>query len=491
MEWSAENLAKARALLAEDACTLVLLRHSRRRRMTRKWPRVPDTDRALCEAYLAEFASAANAEKGRFVFGPKVDGGRETFPGRWKMVKTELTPTKTDPNGQGVYQTLVEWPEGETDADGDFCAESSPLHHEDTEIRYDASEPFSCGHAIEPGFIFHASASWNDEDGCWVTEKRTDKARDPGRYAAHSATALERSTTTKGEHQPLSAVPSMAEVEHAAERNHQTIRWSADMDNFGLLSTAETVGEGKPWSITAVTEEPTETVRTTRFGNQPSPPADKGPVTGPDGRVTITQNAATPNEYGLFDGQTVERTSKAGSVSYTAAAGKYSTATVTHCWNKISVPNATSGYVAGDPGKYVERAVSGVRLNDFGLWDYTLTETTTTCSVSGRNYVTKGKGRWHKLIYGYNVSAIPAGGNTDPNALVNPDGESVRTPIYGLVETAEKHWVRTKVFTDEAAAYSWIAGGALDSHVSQVDGHWFLAVRVDHSAQAGVNYQGA
>ncbi|MBR6021668.1 MAG: hypothetical protein IK066_04535 [Kiritimatiellae bacterium] len=282
--FSAAELAKCRALLAEGAAKLVSKESGTWRkaaaqdgqtgweykayvRLVRKWERISEGDRALCEEFLRRYASAGNQSEGLEVTDPKAD--RETYKGTWKMVRTALSVLRTDPAGQGVFQTLV-WP-AEFDGEfGEFCAESSPLHHEDAKAFANAPEPPSThAHANVKGHIYRVNATVNPEDGTWQGQEVDDIARTPPLFGTWSRSADSWTLRIRGEHRewPLFQTPGATTAEElqelaegfAAEEDsensegsedsevpaiqeldwaHAVMTSTADMDPYGMFSVS-------------------------------------------------------------------------------------------------------------------------------------------------------------------------------------------------------------------------------------------------------------
>ena len=264
------ELAKCRALLAEESAKLVSKESGTWRkavtasgtttrwedkayvRMVRKWERISDGDRWICEEYLRRYASAGNTVEGLEVTDPKAD--RETFKGTWKMVRTALSVLRTDPAGQGVFQTLV-WP-AEFDGEfGEFCAESSPLHHEDARVFANAAEVPTAAHRNAQGHIYRVNAAVNPEDGTWNGQEVDDQARTPPLFGTWSRSAERWTLRIRGEHQtaPLFQTASrtttgdilaMAAGIGAAFPGEQPLTsnpilvGNVDMDSYGMFSVS-------------------------------------------------------------------------------------------------------------------------------------------------------------------------------------------------------------------------------------------------------------
>lgn len=237
-------LARVRKLLAEDAAVLVECVRidpkggaPTRRRMVRQWPRISDGERALCEAFLGTFASADNAAPSKTVEGPMAN--RERFAGTWRMTRTDMTRLRTDPEQQGVYQTLL-WPASDNGGSGSLCEESSPLHHEDATVYSESDHIPSVAHRNQKGHIFRAQGNIDPETGLWSGKETDDEARTPESYQTESRTAERVSVTTKGEHQwsPQPDV-TVAKPAGASSKGTPTVERTADMDPYGLWSTSQ------------------------------------------------------------------------------------------------------------------------------------------------------------------------------------------------------------------------------------------------------------
>lgn len=240
-ELTAQDLARVRKLLAEDAavlveCTRISPQGSApvRRRMVRQWPKISDADRALCEAYLGDYASAKNEAAGTTVEDPMAD--RNVYAGTWRMIRTDLSRLRTDPAQQGVYQTLI-WPADSSGNAGGMCEESSPLHHEDATVYSESAHVPTAAHKNTQGTIYRANAQIDPETGLWSGKETRDDARTPALYSTTSRTAERVTVTTKGEHQKNPETAGASKPTGTAAKGTPTVEAAADMDPYGLWST--------------------------------------------------------------------------------------------------------------------------------------------------------------------------------------------------------------------------------------------------------------
>lgn len=134
-------------------------------RLTRQWTRITNHLRLHYEAKLRESL---------YVTDPVADG--ETHSGRWRVLRVYTGPLKTNPQQQGVFQTLLYWPEDYGDF-GEYCAESSPLFHEDATVFLDSPDRVSADHANTPGTIVSAVNRYDPETGLYSGELRENQSR--------------------------------------------------------------------------------------------------------------------------------------------------------------------------------------------------------------------------------------------------------------------------------------------------------------------------
>lgn len=410
-ELTAQELERVRKLLAEDAAVLVeCVRLSPkgnvpvRRRMVRRWPRISDGERALCEAYLGTFASANNTSPCNTVNGPKAD--RETYAGAWRMIRTDLSRLQTDPTQQGVYQTLL-WPADDNGGSGSLCEESSPLHHEDATVYADSDHIPDVAHRNEQGHIFRAQGNIDSETGRWSGKETDDAARTPDLYQTESRTAERVSITTKGEHQwtPQPAV-TVATPAGVSSKGTPTVERTADMDAYGLWSTSQR----DTWPVeflkaTADTSHPKHDeveVSASNVDNVPSfdavcTAASYSPEANLKTHAILTGFSVRGNEFGLLDVTASWRVPKAVQVVVSSAARTAESTAISVHWEHLReselagkhLTDATSdsmkaiasayggnthrgGRTAGNatPTMMPDYAVGELRkeLDEFGLW---------------------------------------------------------------------------------------------------------------------------
>ncbi len=357
MDWTPEQLAKARALLAEDSAILVQKQAvayaagardaagRRRQKIVRQWPKISDGDRALCDAYLREYASADNDAPGRIVHGPKAD--RETYAGDWRMTRTDLSRLKTDPREQGVYQTLVFPADASDGPDGAFPSEETHLNHVHSVVSTgDAPAELDCA-VPPPRTRLSVNARLDRETGEWESEKRTDMARGK-RWTYTDGDALSTTTHTREEH--ADAPPAPAPVPG------KIVRADADFDEYGTYRTRvdETTAHEKstgPYtaSQTALQSTTEESVRN----------AKKAPSAGDNESVN-----ARLNEFGLVDFNKTKTTPKPGEAQ--AEAAEWTEKTTSLAYRNADAPkNAIDGVT--DPHAIVPSATA--HKNEFGKYD--------------------------------------------------------------------------------------------------------------------------
>ena len=209
-------------------------------RFTRFWSKITDGLRAEYETKLRE---------NTYVTDPKADG--ETRSGRWRVLRVYTGPLKTDPTQQGVYQTLLYWPDGYGDF-GDYCAESSPLAHTDVQIYVDSPDLADCEHANDTGHVYQAVNRLDPETGLWNGESRDDIAR---RFPETPGTASENWSGTRTEHRKncearndtVTPYPTEAALESAVE-DGKSIQASFSINRYGRFdwSTVESTPQQYP-----------------------------------------------------------------------------------------------------------------------------------------------------------------------------------------------------------------------------------------------------
>jgi len=424
MDWTPDNLLKARTLLAEEKAVLVQkgaveygtgaatgATRKGRQKIVRLWPQISDRDRALCDAYLLEYASAANTQPGRIVHGPQVD--RETFPGDWRMTRTDLSRLKTDPREQGVYQTLV-FPADSSGADGGYPSEETHLNHAHTEVSTgDAPAELDCA-VPPPRTRLSLNARLDRETGEWESEKRIDEARGK-RWTYTDGDALATTTHTREEH--ADAPPSVP-----APVPGKIVRADADFDEYGTYRTQvdETTAHEKTTGPYTASKTPLQTVTAEGIRNAPSiPPATKD-------NETVS---ARVNEFGLYDVEKHTTTPVEKAIDYTASETALEKTVEVSVRNAADAPNAA-------PGETVN-----ARLNEHGKVDYDKRSTTpkpAEATVEAREWSEKSTTKWYRnqeseleTIPGAGgQNAIVSGGHAQPNEHGKFDGSvQVTDPI--------------------------------------------------------------
>ncbi len=381
MEWTPEKLAKVRALLSEDSAVLVQKgavafgtgtagARRIRQKIVRQWPRISDGDRALCDAYLLEYASAANTTPGNIVHGPKTD--RETFTGDWRMTRTDLSRIKTDSREQGCYQTLIFPADASDGPDGSFPSEETHLNHVHTTVST-GSAPAEIPCKVPPqGTRLSAAARLDRETGEWESEVRTDQAR-PQEWDYYDEDALSTTKHTRAEH--ASAPPSVTPSEGKVVRTH------ANINEYGTFTTQ--VDETTPIAGEAPVEAAEWSEKTTSLAYR-NADAPKSAIEGVDDPHAIVPSAtAHKNEFGKYDGSVqVSVPVEQQSGPYTVEQNALRKVESTFHFNKEpgSVPAASTANGVS--------TTFHTRVNRFGLLD--VEERKTSSGTEGTN-------RWHKI----------------------------------------------------------------------------------------------
>ncbi len=422
MEWTPEKLAKARFLLAEDKAVLVQKgavafaagakagARRTRQKIVRLWPQISDKDRALCDAYLLEYASAANDAPGNIVHGPKTD--RETFTGDWRAKRTDLSRLKTDPREQGVYQTLV-FPADSSGADGDWASEETHLNHVHTEASTgDAPAEIPC-RTPPQGVRLSVVARLDKETGEWDSEKRTDEARNK-KWEYSDGDALATTTHKREEHAdapPATPSPTPGKA----------YRVNADVDEYGTFRTQvdETTAQKKTTGPYTASKTPLQTVTAEAIRN-----AETIPAAGENETVS-----ARVNELGLLDVEKHTTTPIEKAIDYTASETALEKTVEKSVRNAAQAPNAA-------PGETVS-----ARLNEHGKVDYdkrTTTPKPADATVEAREWSEKTVTKWYRnqdaeqeAIPGVGgQNAITTGGHAQPNEHGKFDGSvQITDPI--------------------------------------------------------------
>lgn len=405
MDWTPEQLAKARALLAEDSAILVQKQTvayaagardaagRRRQKIVRQWPKISDGDRALCDAYLREYASADNAAPGRIVHGPKAD--RETYAGDWRMTRTDLSRLKTDPREQGVYQTLVFPADASDGPDGGWHSEETHLNHAHTEVSTgDAPAELDCA-VPPPRTRLSVNARLDRETGEWESEKRTDMARGK-RWTYTDGDALATTTHTREEH--ADAPPSVP-----APVPGKIVRADADFDEYGTYRTRvdETTANAKSTGPYTASQNALQSTTEESVRN-----AQKAPSA--DDNETVNAHI---NEFGLVDFNKRKTTPKPKTISYTSQNSALESTTTESGRNAEQAPNA------GD-----NEAVNA-HVNELGKVDYE--KRTVTPKEKQESFQShKTDLETVQTTVGRNAGAAPAAGNNETvSAHINEYGK--------------------------------------------------------------------
>lgn len=419
-DWPADKLKRIRALLAEDAAVLVQKygvdyaggdgATRSRTKLVRRWPRISDGDRADCEAFLRAYASAKNAEPGHTVTDPKAD--REVHPGTWRPTRTDLSRLKTDPNEQGVYQTLV-CPADAADGDGAFPSEETHLNHVHTEVSSGAAPAqLHCG-TPPKGKRLSASSRLDRETGEWESEVRTDEARYQ-KWGYSDGDALATTEYTREEH--ADAPPSVP-----APAPGKSVRASADIDEYGTFRTqvAETTAHEKstgPYtaSQTALQSTTEESVRN----------AQKAPSAGDNEAVS-----AHINEFGLVDYNKRKTTPK-------PAEARAESSEWTEKTTSLSYQNADAGKSAidgvADPHAIVPSA--NAHRNELGKVDGSVQVTVPVPRQSGPHTVEQTALRKVESTFHFNKESCPAATSANGTATTYHP----RVNKFGLLDIEER-----------------------------------------------------
>ena len=321
MASTAENiLARVQRVLAEKEAKLVsyaavtVVREGtgttrQSIRMTRKWERIDDLIRKDLEDYLRTYASVSNGEvAGIYVTDPWADG--EIRAGRWRMIRVFSSPLKTDPNEQGIFQTLMYWPDGYGDF-GDYCAQSSPLHHEDVNVFVDSPVLATAGHQNVIGHVYSATNSLDLETGLWRGEERDDEARYYGVKKGYSGNITEETERSAARNDDEAYPNSLQYAALAAAK--KSVQSNFSINQYGLIDWEAAVTEKNAYPTEATGKKHIHgsvTVKETtseRINAETIPaddwPADIGVTTGldftitPEGLFHWTHNKRESQEY--------------------------------------------------------------------------------------------------------------------------------------------------------------------------------------------------
>lgn len=392
-DWPAEKLTRIRALLAEDAAVLVQKygvdyaggdgATRSRTKLVRRWPRISDGDRADCEAFLRAYSSAKNAEPSRTVTDPQAD--KEVHPGTWRPTRTDLSRIKTDPNEQGVYQTLV-CPADAADGDGAWPSEEDWLHHVHTESATGAAPlQLPCGRPPR-GTRLSVDARLDKETGEWDSQKRTDESR-PDTYAYTDGTPLATSAHVKGEHQD--------EVPSATASPGKTVQINAEMDAYGQFSThkVETTAHEKSTGPYTASSNALQSTTEESVRNAP-----KAPSAGENEDVS-----AHLNEFGRVDYNKRKTTPKPAEAR--AESGEWTEKTTSLAYrNADAEKNSIDGVES--PHAIVPSATA--HRNEFGKVDGSVQATEPIERSSGPHTVEQTALRKVESTFHFNKESVPA-----------------------------------------------------------------------------------
>lgn len=235
-------------------------------RLTRKWERIDDGLRANYEAYLR-----AN----EYVTDPMADEEKRT--GRWKVLRVFSSPLKTAQQEQGIYQVLLYWPEG-YGAFGNYCEESSPLAHTDTQVFVDSPTLVTCAHQIAEGKIFTASNRLDPETGLWSGELKEDESRAFGPKSTFSGSAAEVVEKIDSVNRATAPYLTAATVDVTGK----IISSSLGINRYGRLDTTVSIETGKKQVTTekviAKSYEETTEQKTYQATQEPDPTFEAGYV---------------------------------------------------------------------------------------------------------------------------------------------------------------------------------------------------------------------
>ena len=419
-DWPAEKLTRIRALLAEDAAVLVQKygvdyaggdgATRSRTKLVRRWPRISDGDRADCEAFLRAYASAKNAEPSRTVTDPQAD--REVHPGTWRPTRTDLSRLKTDPNEQGVYQTLV-CPADAADGDGGYPSEETHLNHVHTEVSSGAAPAqLDCGTPPKRKRL-SASSRLDRETGEWESEVRTDEARYQ-KWGYSDGDALATTEYTREEH--ADAPPSVP-----APAPGKSVRASADIDEYGTFRTqvAETTAHEKstgPYtaSQTALQSTTEESVRN----------AKKAPSAGDNEAVS-----AHVNEFGLVDYNWRKTTPKPAEAR--AESSEWTEKTTSLSYQNADAEKSAIDGVA-DPHAIVPSA--NAHRNELGKVDGSVQVTVPVPRQSGPHTVEQTALRKVESTFHFNKESCPAATSANGTATTYHP----RVNKFGLLDIEER-----------------------------------------------------
>ena len=367
MTSTAENvLARCKRLLAEKEAKLVswssvsIARNTtpntpkKTIRMTRRWEKIDDLIRADLEDYLKKYTSVSNNEvESIYVNDPWADG--EKRDGRWKLLRVYSSPTKTIPNEQGIYQTLLYWPADEDGDIGELCAESSPLHHDDVEVFSDSATLADCNHVNSVGHIYSATNRLDPETGLWSGEKHHDQSRKIGPKTSYSGSQLvgvERKET-RNDDSPDS--PQRGGVGVRTSENFS-------INQYGKIDWGTVKETAYPVSGYSVVYGSVLSTTTAAEGKNADSPVS--PLAGAKG--TITGAKFNINEFAKIDWGTTHDVANVYSAVSSIYGGTLSKITHQEGRNAQVQPNPLQGNAG-----YINSAQ--FNINQYGLFDWSTT----------------------------------------------------------------------------------------------------------------------
>ncbi|MBQ9344077.1 MAG: hypothetical protein IJT88_02550 [Kiritimatiellae bacterium] len=434
-------------------------------RMTRGWQNIPDSQRAILEEYLREQKTVTD---------PLAD--REPRRGTWRVLRVFSSRTRTNPDEQGIYQTMICWPDDAGFRSGAYCTEASYVHHEDSYQFWQAAElPNDFAHIQDAGHIYHVNGSLDPETGLWSGQVTADHARRNLVYSWWQKDALAWRKTTRLENVlglPAGS-PGAEDADHApgdtgyepnvpdsvllaasaaatsptgetapTGTNGYLLQVTADLNQYGLYNITIIESWAIPFTrdFTRTNAHYTETE--TVFRNQ----ASVSPSTS--GSSIVTRINASFNEFGLFDGSYAVATPKAWRHSYQRENAHY-TETETVFGNQASVSPSASG------SSIVTRI--NASYNEFGLFDGSYAVAT---PKAWQHEYTRPTALYtaHEVVFG-NQSSVPTSSGahhviTSINANYNEFGLFDGVIVWSVPITWEEEFTRTTAtYVEHEAVY--------------------------------------
>lgn len=424
MEWTPEKLRKVRALLDENSAVLVQFsdveyaasngqgaaKRKYRKKLVRRWPRISDGNRAICEAYLAEYGSAANTEPSRTITDPKAD--REIYAGTWRKTRNDLSRIRTDPQEQGVYQTLLFPADASDGPDGTYSAEETHLNHVHVVASTgDAPAGIAC-QVPAKGKRLSVTAHLDKESGEWESEVRTDEARQE-KWEHTDGDAFSTTRHIRKEHAKVLSFPAPAPG--------KIVRTHADIDEYGTYRTQADETTAVPFGPkdyksgdNALQTSTTEIARN----------ADAPPAAGPNETVS-----ARPNEFGKWDWERHTATPKPAEARTEAAEWTEKTTSLAYR-NADAEKNAIDG--VADPHAIVPSA--NAHRNELGKVDGSVQVTVPVPQQSGPHAVEQTALRKVESTFHFNKESVPAATSANGTATTYHP----RVNKFGLIDYEER-----------------------------------------------------